>query len=101
LGGILTGLAYIRWITNAQKPLMMWQPFQAKAPRRELVKVQSRKPQIWQRPKPAETEDLPPAEFITKEVDPILDKISAHGIQSLTQRERQILEAARARMSKR
>jgi hypothetical protein len=29
------------------------------------------------------------------EVDPILDKISAHGIQSLTARERQILEAAR------
>lgn len=101
LGGILTGLAYIRWLTSVQKPLMIWQPFRPKPERRELVKVQSRKPQLWQRPKPAATEDLPPAEFITKEVDPILDKISAHGIQSLTPRERQILEAARARMSKR
>jgi hypothetical protein len=34
-------------------------------------------------------------------VDPILDKISAHGIQSLTERERKILEAARSKMAKR
>ena len=46
-------------------------------------------------------EELPPAEFISREVDPILDKISAHGIQSLTDRERQILEKARAKMAKR
>lgn len=35
------------------------------------------------------------AGFMESEVDPILDKISAHGIQSLTARERQILETAR------
>jgi hypothetical protein len=46
-------------------------------------------------------EDLPPAEFLTKEVDPILDKISAQGIQSLTDRERKILESARQKMAKR
>jgi hypothetical protein len=34
-------------------------------------------------------------------VDPILDKISQHGIQSLTERERKILEAARNKMAKR
>jgi len=34
-------------------------------------------------------------------VDPILDKIHAHGLQSLTDRERKILEAARAKMSRR
>ncbi len=45
--------------------------------------------------------DLPSDEFISREVDPILDKISAHGIQSLTERERKILEAARAKMAKR
>jgi hypothetical protein len=38
---------------------------------------------------------------MSREVDPILDKISAHGIQSLTPREREILEAARSRLSKR
>jgi hypothetical protein len=45
--------------------------------------------------------DLPPDEFLSREVDPILDKISAQGIQSLTERERRILEAARERMGKR
>ena len=54
----------------------------------------------WQRAK-QEPADLPPEEFISREVDPILDKISAHGIQSLTARERQILEAARSKMEKR
>jgi membrane associated rhomboid family serine protease len=35
------------------------------------------------------------AGFLESEADPILDKISAHGIQSLTPREREILETAR------
>jgi hypothetical protein len=56
----------------------------------------------WRRPKtPPPVEDLPPGEFISKEVDPILDKISAHGIHSLTDQERQILDAARKKMAKR
>ena len=42
-----------------------------------------------------------PDQFMATEVDPILDKIAAHGIQSLTAEERQILEQARARMAKR
>ena len=46
-------------------------------------------------------EDLPPEEFVSKEVDPILDKIFAHGIQSLTERERKILESARQKIGKR
>ena len=45
-----------------------------------------------------EPDDLSPDEFLSKEVDPILDKISAHGIESLTAREKRILELARARM---
>ena len=49
----------------------------------------------------AEASEPPSKEFISQEVDPILDKISAHGIQSLTERERKILEAARSRMAKR
>ena len=58
------------------------------------------KPVKPRRPKPAEPADLPSGEFISQEVDPILDKISAHGIQSLTERERQILQAARSKMSR-
>jgi hypothetical protein len=39
-------------------------------------------------------------EFLESEVDPILDKISAHGIQSLSGRERAVLETARRKMVK-
>jgi hypothetical protein len=56
---------------------------------------------LWGQHKPELDEDLPPEEFLSKEVDPILDKISAHGIQSLTDRERRVLQAARAKMAKR
>ena len=38
--------------------------------------------------------------FVEEQVDPILEKISAHGIQSLTPREREILEAARQKMTR-
>ncbi|MFN0069061.1 MAG: DUF6576 domain-containing protein, partial [Limisphaerales bacterium] len=41
------------------------------------------------------------ADFMQREVDPILDKISAHGLHSLTERERRILEKARERMNRR
>jgi membrane associated rhomboid family serine protease len=36
--------------------------------------------------------------FISSEIDPILDKISKHGINSLTWRERRILKKARSKM---
>jgi len=54
---------------------------------------------------PLRTDDIPVEEltpdFISREVDPILDKISAQGIHSLTERERKLLEAAREKMSRR
>jgi hypothetical protein len=42
---------------------------------------------------------LPADEFLSGEVDPILDKISAHGIHSLTAQERETLERARKKMT--
>jgi membrane associated rhomboid family serine protease len=39
------------------------------------------------------------ADFIAMEIDPILDKIAQHGIHSLTERERQALDAARRKMT--
>jgi len=45
-------------------------------------------------------EDLSTDDYLQKEVDMILDKISAHGIQSLTAHEREVLEKARAKMAK-
>jgi hypothetical protein len=36
--------------------------------------------------------------FISEQVDPILDKISREGIQSLTEEEREILERAKDKL---
>jgi membrane associated rhomboid family serine protease len=46
------------------------------------------------RPRLETLEKTSTSDFVESEVDPILDKISAHGIQSLTARERAILETA-------
>ena len=95
LGGMLAGFAYLRWGSLAEKLFVR----RRVRPRpRELIKVHLPKGSPWHKGEP---EDVPPGEFISREVDPILDKISAHGIQSLTPRERKILEAARARMERR
>lgn len=96
LGGMITGILFIRYAAHWEWRLPHLPSFRRRAPPRRLVKVASGNG--WRRPKP---EELPPEEFLSKEVDPILDKISAHGIQSLTERERRILEAARQKMGKR
>ena len=44
------------------------------------------------------TEEVDEIDFVESEVDPILDKISEKGIQSLTERERKILQQARKKM---
>jgi hypothetical protein len=99
LGGMLTGMAFVRYAIYWN---WRWPRFTQAGPRqpRRLVNVQAQKSAGWGA-KPAASEDLPPDEFLSKEVDPILEKISAHGIQSLTDRERRVLEAARTRMAKR
>ena len=101
LGGLLMGMAYLRWEAGALEKLSSWNLFRFRQRKQSRINVSSVKPFRPSRTPSGESPDLPPKEFISQEVDPILDKISAHGIQSLTERERQILEAARARMSKR
>ncbi len=59
------------------------------------------KNKLSRRPKLEPLEENPVADFVVSEVDPILDKISANGIQSLTARERAVLEAARKKMASR
>jgi len=100
LGGVLGGLAFIKYASHWD---WHWPRFQRprRQPSRRLVKVTSITGGLWGKTKAAADEDMPPEEFLSKEVDPILDKISAHGIQSLTERERRILEAARQKMAKR
>ncbi len=45
-------------------------------------------------------EAMEPGEFISREIDPILDKISREGIHSLTKAERRILEQGREKIAK-
>jgi membrane associated rhomboid family serine protease len=111
LGGLLAGVAWVRlgwhrefvqlpwegWFERWRR----WKPLQSRERKRELVRAASVRGRPWRDVQPETPTDLPPEEFISKEVDPILDKISAHGIQSLTERERKILEAARKKMAKR
>lgn len=101
LGGMLMGIYYIRQIIHWQ---WNWLSVLRRPPRRppprEVVNVGKGRAEVWLRQPKVKPEELPPAEFISREVDPILDKISAHGIHSLTEGERKILEAARKKMSK-
>jgi hypothetical protein len=98
LGGMLTGMAWIRWRLSAPA-FEFWRPFVRRRPaRRETANATARRALRSARRKP---EELAPGEFISREVDPILEKISAQGIHSLTEQERQILEAARNKMAKR
>ncbi len=100
LGGMLTGIVFVRygiywhwhWPRGNRTP---------SPPLRPLVKTPHRAASGWSQSNMPAEEDLPPDEFLSKAVDPILDKISAHGIQSLTERERRILETARQKMVRR
>lgn len=56
----------------------------------------------WESEPPARTKAAKSeTEFLSEEVDPILEKISQQGIQSLTARERKILDEARKKMERR
>jgi membrane associated rhomboid family serine protease len=99
LGGILTGMAFIKF--SGRLPERLWSPFQSQRRKRELIRSVSIKIPKWPQAHVENPRELSGEEFISREVDPILDKISQHGIQSLTERERKILEAARNKMAKR
>jgi membrane associated rhomboid family serine protease len=99
LGGIAAGIAFVRWFMNNDWSFPKFN-FRPRSRPRELVSAPAGG--FWKKSKPMPPEeDIPSGDFISKEVDPILDKIHAHGLQSLTDHERKILEAARSKMSKR
>ncbi len=86
LGGILAGIAWVK---------LGWHRDYIMLPGTNLFdRFKRRKKSVAEESSSAE-------EFLQREVDPILEKISAHGIQSLTAREREILEKARSKMDRR
>ena len=98
LGGMLTGIAFVKWSGWVAGAGGLWGMGDRRRAPRPLVRANVLR--AVRRPRRI-PEELPPAEFISREVDPILEKISAHGIHSLTERERQILESARSKMARR
>jgi membrane associated rhomboid family serine protease len=108
LGGLIVGFLWVKlgWHQDYM-PLpweglfsrwRRWRPMEGRQRKQELVRAAKVRAESWKRANP-EAPELPPAEFMSREVDPILDKISQHGIHSLTERERKILEAARKKMN--
>ncbi|MBN2507955.1 MAG: rhomboid family intramembrane serine protease [Verrucomicrobia bacterium] len=100
LGGLMGGVLYIQRIMKAGREFTPGQPLARRRPR-GLVRLHLFKSQSGRAPVPRAAADGNTTDFISREVDPILDKISAEGLQSLTPRERKILEAARSKMERR
>ncbi len=100
LGGMFTGIVFARYAIHWE---WHWPSFGRSRAQsvRPMVRVSRRTFGGWGQDRARAAEDLPADEFLSREVDPILDKISAHGIQSLTERERKILETAREKMVRR
>ena len=84
LGGMVMGWFFVRKILQGD-----WSRLSGGRSPAESRKSALRRPVL------VPLEEKAPADFVASEVDPILDKISAHGIQSLTAREREVLESAR------
>ena len=92
LGGMLTGIAFIKW--NSRPERTRWTAYERSPV--EAVRLAKK----TRRQTAAQEEEVSPGEFISREVDPILDKISAKGIHSLTDSERKTLESARKKMAR-
>ena len=100
LGGLLAGVAWMKLGWHHDYVQLPWEGWL------ERLKDRRSRPQSGPRPSPPAPSrkvsvENPPVTDDAAEVDAVLDKISAQGINSLTARERAILEAARKRMAQR
>ncbi|MCC7519810.1 MAG: rhomboid family intramembrane serine protease [Verrucomicrobiae bacterium] len=84
LGGMAVGWLYVRRLRAAAA---------APSPRPSRRDASGHPPVQTLQPR------LRKSEYIARQVDPILDKIAEHGIQSLTREERRILDEAKDRLS--
>jgi membrane associated rhomboid family serine protease len=99
LGGILLGIGYVRWGERLWGKLTGWRTSR-RSDDHELAEASARRGRPWRSGVAKSEKALPPEEFISREIDPILDKISAQGIHALTEKERKLLEAARKKMGR-
>lgn len=84
LGGIAVGYFFIKALTNDRwRFRIQWPKMKSNSVSKKISKLYS----------PVKKD-----EFIQQRIDPILDKIAEHGIQSLTQEERRLLNEAKDRL---
>ncbi len=95
LGGIAFGY-FIVPALHGELPWAGWMGY--REPSRRVVipfpRDEVRRPRVAPTTESEEDDD----DFVAREIDPILEKINAQGIQSLTDRERRALERARERI---
>lgn len=94
LGGMIAGLAYVKWLSAETAASFLNRNLGALLTKVSAGASRKSAAQI------APAEETAPVHFITKEVDPILDKISKHGMQSLTPEEKHILEKASRKLGR-
>jgi len=85
LGGMLTGIVFMKWYWNdvTGSPRWEWPQFLRRRSSSTIITPPRR---TWRATTARlKTEEVPSAEFISSKVDPILEKISAKGIHSLTE----------------
>lgn len=89
LGGAVVGYVFIKWLGWGETSRFVEMLRAATRPVTRIFEERKRR------------EKMPPEEFISTQVDPILDKISREGIHSLTREERRILQQAQTKMKER
>jgi membrane associated rhomboid family serine protease len=102
LGGLLAGVAFAKLMSD-DRVLEWFRGFKREQPSRPTevpVAAGHHASTTTLRPVGPDGDPVSPDEYIRREVDPILDKILAHGPQSLTEKERRILEQAPKRLRK-
>jgi hypothetical protein len=98
LGGMLAGILFVKYVAFNSVKIDWSRLTGSKSSSSKVVPMPRRK--LRRGVKSSPIVPLSTDEFIRSKVDPILEKISAHGIQSLTEEERSILEKARSQMGK-
>jgi len=107
LGGLLTGYLWVRYYVRANGwssiPILgkisLPQIVVKRGGGRRSSSPAARKQRGVRVVREENLDDIPDSEFISRKVDPILEKIRDKGIHSLTDKERKILEKAQDKLS--
>jgi membrane associated rhomboid family serine protease len=97
LGGALAGWWFVRLLGYGGPPVTyehMWEERQRREEKRAYAGVRKRQRTMDNDEPEVEMPPLTKKQLIEQEIDPILDKIAAHGLESLSQEERRLLARA-------